>query len=794
MFTASKIKVGVRAVALALAASSFSAHAVLERVGPVSTDPSGGGYPTWYQDTTGLAIEFGTPRTDSELAGGWVVLLPGDVNAIPEVFPTNFFDEHFYFKAGAVIGTRQAGGKALLVLAEEGAFAVGPVVAGDQITFARIRMVLNPLPVTGTYKFIHPYGEQLLEGNAGERIFYSDDTGVAAGNFTGSLRSRMGPWLLPSTVPGGAEMAALTATNPTPDTDPNHFGGVFTPTDYPNTGASYIADPARLGPVTGSSLPDFVDSSGALRNHNIFRIEGPAGSGIGSDPVTGVPVDWLETTDFGLNGRIYTGVIPGRVTVERASYSRNASARKLDVFATAVETTQGRLPAAPKPIPAASALSFFNAACAGTVDALGTIRPPFSAPVGATETPMVAQGALQWAQSSPAVIPSAVCVKDSSSRDAAGNLVAVFVPKVVTDEVTVTQAFYNPDAPNLTVAAFSSDSLLAPTLNVAYGTFLGNLTAGQIVVPGLIAPPADVVVQSNALGSSKYMVSTGFVGATQNIVAANDTFTLLMNSPSQTLAVLANDTNVAGGTVALTSLPTKGTAVVNPDGTVSFTPNLNASGTDAFTYTVTVGTRVSNVGLATLNITSVNLPPVAVNDSPSTVANFATPINVLANDTDLNGITDIVAAVNVTQPTPAGATTSVAGGIVTFLANAPGTYTFTYQAQDRGGLTSANTATVTVQVAAAEQVAITPPATYVTNKRRLVVTGTISPPANQTVTVEFIDGNAQPVPLVVGTAGTVTSVAGLWTLDTFVDLPPTATSVKATGAFGGVNAVGITPK
>ena len=226
---------------------------------------------------------------------------------------------------------------------------MGPIVAGDQITFSRIRVVLNPVPVSGNYRFIHPYGEELLEGVAGDRIFFSDDVGVAAGNFTGALRSRMGPFLLPSATPGGAEMPPLTAANPTPDTDPAHFGGVFTPTDYPNTGAAYIADPARIGPVTGSSLPDFIDSTGASRNHNIFRIEGPPGAGLGVDPLTGAIVDYAETTDFDLSGRLYTGTMPGHVSASRASYTRNATGQKLDVLAIGNPATASRLPTAPRP-------------------------------------------------------------------------------------------------------------------------------------------------------------------------------------------------------------------------------------------------------------------------------------------------------------------------------------------------------------------------------------------------------------------------------------------------------------
>ncbi|MFL5376771.1 MAG: hypothetical protein ACJ787_02580, partial [Myxococcales bacterium] len=229
---------------LALAVAS-PAHAALSRVGPVSADPQIGGYPLWYQDPSGLSLEFCDPLNQSELAGGWCLILPGDTT-VPESFPSPFFDEHFYFDATAAADAVQ-GGKGLLTLALEGAFGgTGAVAPGNQIVFARIRIKLSPVPVTGTYRFIHPYGEESLQGVAGDVIFFTDDAGLncPAGQFDCALNTRMGPFLLPSATPGGAEMAPLTAANPTPDTDPAHFGGVFAATPYPGTGKSYIADPA----------------------------------------------------------------------------------------------------------------------------------------------------------------------------------------------------------------------------------------------------------------------------------------------------------------------------------------------------------------------------------------------------------------------------------------------------------------------------------------------------------------------------------------------------------------------
>jgi hypothetical protein len=46
------------ALAAALAVAAVPAHAVLERMGPISKAPTIGGYPTWFQDKTGVAIEF----------------------------------------------------------------------------------------------------------------------------------------------------------------------------------------------------------------------------------------------------------------------------------------------------------------------------------------------------------------------------------------------------------------------------------------------------------------------------------------------------------------------------------------------------------------------------------------------------------------------------------------------------------------------------------------------------------------------------------------------------------------
>ncbi len=771
------------------AAASRPAYAVLERVGPENPAPSVGSFPAWYQDTTGLTLEFCDPKNQAEVDGGWCLLLPGDV-IVPEVFPTNFFDEHFYFDSVSSL-TPASGGKALLVLALEAAFSIGPPAVGDQVTFARIRAKLTNVPVTGSYRFIHPYGEELVDAQAGavRGIFVTEDIGLGTpgGPFDGALNGRLGPFLLASATPGGPEMPAVSATNPTPDTDPAHFGGVFAPTPYPGTGASYLADPARLGPITGSPLPPFTDSTGALRDHNIFRIEGPPGSGLGVDPLTGASVDWIETTDFSLMGRVFTSTLPGRVNVPRASYTSNATAQKLDVFANGTETTQGRVPAQPRPAAAKPLLSYYDAPCASAFDANGFPIAPFSAPLAANEIPMSNAGSNYWGQSRPAIIPTQVCVKDSAARDAAGNVVPAFFPKNVTDEVAVTSAIFDPVTSTLSVTATSSDTLLAPPLTLAG---FGDLTAGSIAVSPLAAPPAKITVLSFQGGTADLIVTTG-TGTPAGIpVAVNDSVTIAEDSGPSIIAVLANDVNAAGGIVTLTSAPRLGTAVLNPDGSVTYTPNLNASGADSFSYTVTVGTVVSNVGNVAITITPVNDAPVAVNDTASTSINVARAISVLANDIDPDGAADLAAAVNVTQPTPAGASVTVAGGTVTFTATIAGTYTFTYQAQDRAGAISANTATVTVTVTGAETEAFTL-SQYIRSSSRLRATGTISPDAGQSIRLDIVNAAGT----VIGTAGSVVEIAGTWTFDIRpFTLPTGATALKATSSNNTVATLAITFK
>ena len=109
-------------------------------------------------------------------------------------------------------------------------------------------------------------------------------------------------------------------------------------------------------------------------------------------------------------------------------------------------------------------------------------------------------------------------------------------------------------------------------------------------------------------------------------VAVDDAVTTGVDTPV-TVDVLANDSDADGDvlTVVNTTVPPNGSAVINPDGTVTYTPNTGFTGTDAFDYTIEDGFGGS--ATATVTITVVAGPPVDLD-----IAQFKVTKNVrLAN-------------------------------------------------------------------------------------------------------------------------------------------------------------------
>ncbi|MEF1192273.1 tandem-95 repeat protein, partial [Vibrio parahaemolyticus] len=82
--------------------------------------------------------------------------------------------------------------------------------------------------------------------------------------------------------------------------------------------------------------------------------------------------------------------------------------------------------------------------------------------------------------------------------------------------------------------------------------------------------------------------------------------------------------------------PKNGTVIVNNDGTVTYTPDDNYVGEDTFTYIITSG-GVSESTTVNVDVTPVNDAPVAKDDIATTQEDTAVTIDVLPNDTDVDG-------------------------------------------------------------------------------------------------------------------------------------------------------------
>ncbi|EGQ9597553.1 tandem-95 repeat protein [Vibrio parahaemolyticus] len=162
------------------------------------------------------------------------------------------------------------------------------------------------------------------------------------------------------------------------------------------------------------------------------------------------------------------------------------------------------------------------------------------------------------------------------------------------------------------------------------------------------------------------------------------------------IKVLGNDTFEGGDQVVSLDTnngPANGTVSVNPDGSVTYTPNDNYHGTDSFTYIVTSG-GVSESTTVNVDVTPVNDAPVAKDDIATTQEDTAVTIDVLSNDTDVDG--DKLSVESASVPKEQGTVEVVNGKLVfTPAENFNGDAEITYTVTD-GQLTDEAKVTVTV--------------------------------------------------------------------------------------------------
>ena len=169
---------------------------------------------------------------------------------------------------------------------------------------------------------------------------------------------------------------------------------------------------------------------------------------------------------------------------------------------------------------------------------------------------------------------------------------------------------------------------------------------------------------------------------------------------AKAISVLANDADVDGtplpASVVVTSEPSHGAVSVNPGtGVITYTPEQHYNGPDSFTYEVTDDgsptPALTSPGTVNITVTAVNDAPFTEPDDASTDEDNAVLVDVLANDSDVDGSL-VPGSVSVTVA-PAHGSTAVDPdtGVITYTPseNYYGSDTFTYEVSDDGSPTPA---------------------------------------------------------------------------------------------------------
>ena len=278
--------------------------------------------------------------------------------------------------------------------------------------------------------------------------------------------------------------------------------------------------------------------------------------------------------------------------------------------------------------------------------------------------------------------------------------------------------------------------------------FVGNVStndfdqnAGQTLTYTATTTPlhGNVTLLSN--GQFSYVPTTGFVGidsfkyqvcdnntptatcatattyfnvaptaATPTNVAPiiNNDLTTTYTNTAINIAVKANDYDPNGSQVltnpAIVGTPTSGTAVANPDGTVTFTPSLGFTGTASFVYQVCDNGAPSICVNATVIVNVLplpaiaNRPPTAINDAATTLANTSINGSALSNDSDPDA-GQTLTYTRLTAPNSGISSLTSAGAYsYTPLSNFVGLDSFQYKICDNGNPTMCDTAWIVVNI------------------------------------------------------------------------------------------------
>ncbi|MFM2585047.1 tandem-95 repeat protein [Vibrio campbellii] len=208
------------------------------------------------------------------------------------------------------------------------------------------------------------------------------------------------------------------------------------------------------------------------------------------------------------------------------------------------------------------------------------------------------------------------------------------------------------------------------TLSIVNASVPADQGTVEIVDGKLVFTPAD---NFNGEATISYTVSDGAleddaqVSVTVNPLndapVANDDSAATDEDTPVTIDVLPNDTDVDGDTLTIVnaSVPVDQGTVEIVDGKLVFTPADNFNGEATISYTVSDGVLEDSAEVS-VTVNPINDAPVANDDSAATDEDTPVTIDVLTNDTDVDG--DTLTIVNASVPADQGTVEIVDGKLV----------------------------------------------------------------------------------------------------------------------------------
>jgi hypothetical protein len=178
---------------------------------------------------------------------------------------------------------------------------------------------------------------------------------------------------------------------------------------------------------------------------------------------------------------------------------------------------------------------------------------------------------------------------------------------------------------------------------------------------------------------------------------ADDDDATTQEDTAVTIGVLGNDSDVDGDSLTVASAAGAANGSVSVDDrSVIYTPHLDFHGTDSFAYTVGDATSQPTTATVRITVEPVNDAPVANDDDATTREDTAVTIEVLSNDSDVEG--DSLTVYSAAGATHGSVTTADDGSVIyTPDPDFHGTDSFNYTVADPAADHIAATAFVTVE-------------------------------------------------------------------------------------------------